>query len=123
MSPSPSPSPLPSTPMTLNRVLASWEAIVVRWGLNDDECSSLLGGLPAGRGHGLAPFDHAAAEDRMRLVVELEPTLAWAFPDDGHTRGWLRRPNMHLGQRTPLEMMAESPEWTRWLIDAVRMPA
>lgn len=55
----------------------------------------------------------------MRDLVELDAIMCRVFADEDRIREWLRRSNMNLGNRTPLEMMTRSPQWVRWLIDAL----
>jgi hypothetical protein len=109
--------------LPLAGVLAKWDAVTIRWGLDGEECSSLLGGGIAGPVADVSTYDPASAEQRMRLVIELEAILASVFADEGRTREWLRRDNSSLGGRTPLEMMARSPTWIRWFIDALGIAA
>lgn len=99
-------------------VHARWDDLEARWGLDGEERSALLGS-------GTGPVDRVetylapSTERRMRLLVALEPAVAAVLVDDGRIRSWLRRPNANLRGSTPLEVMAESPEWIRWLIEAL----
>lgn len=108
---------LPGVP--LRGILARWDAVAIRWGLAADERSALLGGMAAGPVGDVATYATEAAEDRMRLLVALDPVLAAVHGDEDRTRDWLRRPNATLGGSTPLDLMASSPEWIRWLVGAV----
>ena len=108
---------LPGVP--LRGILARWDAVAIRWDLGDDERSALLGVVAPGPSGDVATYATGAAEDRMRLLVALDPVLAAVHGDEDRTRGWLRRPNASLGGGTPLDMMASSPEWIRWLVGAV----
>ena len=103
----------------LNGVLARWDALAIRWGLDGNECSALLGGIHVGAVDDVSSYGLPAAERRMRLLVALEPILRRVFIDEERIREWLRLPNRHLCHRTPLEAMTQSPEWIRWLIGAI----
>nr|WP_239024866.1 antitoxin Xre/MbcA/ParS toxin-binding domain-containing protein [Sphingomonas corticis] len=59
----------------------------------------------------------------MRLLVALAAILRRIHADAGRTRAWLRRPNPTMGGRTPLEAMAASPDWTRWIVAHVEIGA
>jgi hypothetical protein len=107
----------------LKGILARWDALAIRWGLDGDERSALLGGAGEGPVDDISTYGPPTAERRMRLLVALEPVLAKIFVDEESTRAWLRRANMHLQGRTPIEVMIRSPEWIRWLIDAVGIAA
>lgn len=100
-------------------VLARWDALAIRWGLDGQERSALLGCIPDGPIDDVSTYDLSTAETRMRLLVELEPIVSAVLVDEGRIREWLRRPNHQLGGRAPIDVMASSPEWVRWLIDAL----
>jgi hypothetical protein len=112
-----------SRPAPLRGVIARWDAVVIRWALDGCERTALLGGGAEGSVTDVATYRLPTAERRMRLVVELELILERVFADEERTRTWLRQPNRNLGGRTPIEVMAQSPEWIRWLIDAVGIAA
>jgi hypothetical protein len=61
------------------------------------------------------------AEERLRVVVELDLHLSASYGDEAHVRAWLRAPNRNLDDRKPIEMMATSPEWMRWSIRSMRL--
>lgn len=103
----------------LNGVLARWDAIAIRWGLDGDECSALLGCFADGPVDDVSSYGLPSAERRLRLLVNLEPVLAEVLVDEDRIRAWLRRANANLGGRAPLEVMALSPEWVRWLIESL----
>lgn len=103
----------------LRGVLAKWDAMTFRWGLDGDERSALLGGIHSGAVSDVSSYGLPAAERRMRLLLALEPILNRVFDDEEQLREWLRLPNRHFCHRTPLETMAQSPEWVRWLINAL----
>lgn len=106
-------------PMPLAGVLARWDALAIRWGLDGEERSGLLGERIEGPIDDESTYDIPGAERRMRLLVELEPVVAAVLVDEGRTREWLRRPNRQLGDRAPIDVMSRSPEWIRWLIDSL----
>lgn len=114
---------MPWSTIPMRSVLAKWDALAIRWGLDGEERSALLGGWGDGPIDDVSSYGLPAAECRMRLLVALEPVLNKVFGDKLKTRLWLRRPNMNLGGRAPLEVMAQSPEWIRWLIDALGIAA
>lgn len=100
----------------LECVLARWDALVIRWGLDGRERSALLGGIVKGPVDAVATYRIDGVEKRMRLLVELAPLVAAVHREECQARDWLRRPNVNLGGNTPIEMMASSPEWMRSLI-------
>lgn len=59
----------------------------------------------------------AAREGRVLRAVQR--ILERVHGDEGRIRSWLREPNPNLAGRSPLSVMASSPEWMRWLIDNV----
>lgn len=107
----------------LAEILARWEALAIRWGLTAEERSSLLGAIEDGPVADVSTYRHGAAEARMRLHLELEPVLVTVLVDEGRIRDWLRRGNRQLGGGTPIEVMASSPAWIRWLIDSLGVAA
>lgn len=108
----------------LTGVIARWEAMIIRWGLEGDECSALLGSGVNGPIDEVSTYGLVTAERRMRLLVTLEPIVASVFEcDEERTRAWLRRPNLNLSNRAPLEVMIGSPEWILWLIKAMGVAA
>ncbi|SEL80812.1 Protein of unknown function [Sphingomonas palmae] len=114
-------APRPVVPLT--GILARWDAVAVRWGLSGDECSALLGLGNEGPVHLVATYDPSSAERRMRLLVEFDPVLIAVLGNEVRIRAWLRRGNRNLGDRSPLEVMSQSPDWIRWLIDALGIAA
>ena len=100
-------------------VLAKWDRIARRWRLTPEERSSLLGGLPGGDVAQARSYGADVAETRMRSLVDLACGLRAVLRSDARIRAWLRRPNHHLGGSTPVEAMASSPEWVRWLFRAI----
>jgi uncharacterized protein (DUF2384 family) len=104
-------------PMPLASVLERWDALTARWALGPDERSALVGGFEGGPVDRIETYRLLCGEQRIRLIVELEPVLGRTFMSDARIREWLRAPNRNLGGRTPLNVMAGSPEWMRWLID------
>lgn len=108
----------------LKGVIARWDAMVVRWGLEGEECSALLGSGTDGPVGDIASYGLARAERRMRLLVTLEPIVASVHGgDEKRTRAWLRQPNLNLSCRAPLDVMMCSPEWILWLIRAMGVAA
>lgn len=105
--------------MPLSEVLNRWDELVERWNLNHVERSGLIGGCADGPVTDIETYRLLCGEQRIRLVVEFEPVLVRTFAGDARICDWLRRPNANLGKRTPIEVMACSPEWMRWLIDNV----
>lgn len=103
----------------LQRVLDKWEATARRWEVTDEERLGLLGVTGGGPIHEVASYCQQGTEHRIRLLVGLDVAMDNVFGDDARTREWLRRPNMHMGDRTPLEVMTQSPEWIRWMIGAL----
>lgn len=116
--------PEPWNDLPLHGVIARWDTMIINWGLEVDDCSALLG---EGTGEAVgdpSSYGVATAERRMRLMLTLEPIVAAVFEGDGErVRAWLRRPNVNLRERTPLEVMTQSPEWIRWLISALGVAA
>lgn len=104
-------------------IIARWEALAIRWGLTAEERSSLLGACEDGPVCDVSTYCHGAAEERMRLHVELEPVLITVLVEEDRIRDWLRRANRQLGGGTPIEVMASSPTWIRWLIDSLGVAA
>lgn len=100
-------------------VLTSWDSVIVSWALNGADRSALLGAMKEGEVVDPATYAPASAEVRMRLLVELHDILVSVLENDARVRAWLRTPNRHLCGRTPIDTMARSPVWIRWLIDAV----
>lgn len=98
-------------------VLEDWKAITRRWALQPAERAALVGGPDRDPDEPAEDYLLLCGEQRIRLMVEVDPVFARIVGDDQAVRGWLRRPNLNLGQRTPLEVMAGTPEWMRWLID------
>lgn len=105
------------TPLPLKAVLARWDALVIRWSLDSEERSTLIGGFRGGPVDRVETYEVLCGEQRMRLLVELEPILAGIYGDELRVRSWLRSPNVSLGGRSPIAVMSSSPEWMRWLID------
>jgi hypothetical protein len=110
---------LPVAKISLADVLARWDALAIRWDLDGDERSALLGGFVDGPVDDVNTYLLPAVERRMRLLVELEPVLATVLPSEKCIREWLRRANCNLGSRAPIEVMSCSPDWIRWLIDSL----
>lgn len=107
----------------LKDVLVSWDSVIERWDLKGFERSRLLGGGFDGPVTDVETYRLLCAEQRMRLVVELDPVLHRVYGDVDRIRCWLRLESENLGGRTPLEVMARSPEWIRWLIDNLGLAA
>lgn len=102
--------------MPLKAVLARWDAIVIRWALDPEERSMLIGGFRPGPVDSVESYELLCGEQRMRLIVELEPVLVRVIGDEQLIRHWLRAANANLGGRTPIGVMASSPEWISWII-------
>ncbi len=102
--------------MPLKAVLARWDAIVIRWGLDPEERSALVGGFRKGPIDSVESYELLCGEQRIRLIVDLEPVLVRVMGDEGRIRHWLRAENANLAGRTPIGVMASSPEWMSWLI-------
>jgi hypothetical protein len=113
------PEPSPAATLPLKAVLARWDALVLRWALTPGERSKLIGGFGDGPVDRVETYQLLCGEQRMRLAVELEPVLTRVLGEPDRIRLWLRAGNVNLGGRTPLDVMARSPEWMRWLIDNV----
>ena len=107
--------------MPLHDVLSRWDEVVVRWALDPEERCALLGGFAPGPIDRIETYEVLCGEQRMRLLVELEPVLTRIWRDEGRIRSWLRTPNPSLADRSPLAVMARSPEWVRWIIDNMGM--
>lgn len=105
-----------SNEIPLKAVLARWDAIVIRWDLDPEERSALVGGFRDGPVDHVESYELICGERRMRLIVDLEPVLIKVIGDEERIRGWLRAPNANLGGRTPIGVMASSPEWMSWII-------
>ncbi|MDQ2804362.1 MAG: MbcA/ParS/Xre antitoxin family protein [Pseudomonadota bacterium] len=98
-------------------VLPRWDAVVISWELSPEERTVLLAATTEGPVNLVETYRPAEAERRMRLVIELSGLLDLAFDDQERVRRWLRRPLAALCDRTPIEAMATSTEWTRRLIE------
>lgn len=109
--------------LPLRDVLARWDAVVASWGLDAEERGMIVGGFRDGPVDAIETYELVCGEQRMRLVVELEPVLVRTLGDERRIREWLRSANPNLGGRTPICVMARSPEWMRWLIDHVGLGA
>lgn len=107
--------------LPLHEVLSQWDSLVVRWGLEPEERSALLGGFGPGPIDRIETYEVLCGEQRMRLLVELHPVLERIWSDEGRIRTWLRAPNPSLADRSPLAVMSRSPEWVRWIIDNMGM--
>jgi hypothetical protein len=107
------------TTMPLKGVLARWDALVIRWDLLGDERSSLLGQTLNGPILDATSYRLVESERRMRMILELEEALSNIFTDEQALRAWLRRENRGLGGRTPIQAIAQSPQWIEWLTRAV----
>lgn len=105
----------------LHEVLSRWDELVDRWALAPEERSGLLGGFAPGPVDRIETYEVLCGEQRMRLLVELDPVLTRIWRDDWRTREWLRASNPSLADRSPIEVMARSPEWIRWIIDNMGM--
>ncbi|MES3150870.1 antitoxin Xre/MbcA/ParS toxin-binding domain-containing protein [Sphingomonas faeni] len=105
-----------SNEMPLTAVLARWDAIVIRWDLDPEERSALVGGFRDGPVDDVETYELICGERRMRLIVDLEPVLNKVIGDEERIRGWLRASNSNLGGRSPIGVMASSPEWMSWII-------
>jgi hypothetical protein len=109
----------PTIPQPLAHVLPRWKELVKRWALKPEERAALVGGpdrdvdafLP------LEDYRLLCGEQRIRLMVEVDAVFGRIVGDDAAVRGWLRRPNLNLGDRRPIDVMAGTPEWMQWLID------
>ena len=111
---------MPPAVIPLKGVIARWDAMVIRWGLSGNECSALLGSGDSGPVWDVSSYGLPTAERRMRLLVTLQPIVTSVFAgDEERVRAWLRRSNINLSGRTPLDVMMSSPEWIAWLISAV----
>lgn len=107
--------------LPLVAILARWDGLVIRWGLTPEERSLMLGCFDGGAIDDVATYRTAEAELRMRLLLQLEPILVQLHGSEKRIRTWLRRGNSSMDDRSPLQMMARSTEWTRWLIANYRM--
>ncbi|MGY2733586.1 hypothetical protein [Sphingomonas sp. UYP23] len=105
--------------LPLREVLASWDRVVIRWDLQEHECSLLLGVRFEGAIDDVDAYRFPDVERRMRLLVELAPVLATVLFSQERVRTWLRLENANLSGRTPIETMGESPQWIRWLVDSL----
>lgn len=105
--------------MPLRQVLEGWDAVVLDWDLDPGERSALIGGFRGGPINEIESYELLCGEIRMRLLVELAPVLSRTLGHRERVRAWLRRANVNLGGRSPVDVMARSPEWVRWFIDHV----
>ncbi|TPG40578.1 DUF2384 domain-containing protein [Sphingomonas koreensis] len=103
----------------LREVLALWDGVVLHWDLRGDELSLLLDTGVDGPVDEAGAYRLPRAERRMRLLVELAPILASVLCTEERVRTWLRSANANLGGRTPIETMAQSPEWIQWLVTSL----
>lgn len=102
-------------PETLASVLQRWDDIAQRWRLDEAERAALVGGLDRAPGGGASAFRLICGEQRIRLIVGVEPVLARALLSDSAVRNWLREPDPGFDGLEPLEAMAGSPEVMLWL--------
>lgn len=100
-------------------VLDRWDGLVESWELEPLERCALLGRIDADFALDPSGYGAAAAEERMRLLVELAPLVEEVIGEGSQVRAWLRRPNPRLAGRTPVQALSASTEWARWLIDAL----
>lgn len=107
--------------LPLRSVIVAWDRIVRTWRLAPEERDALLGGVPGGDVALVPSYGADIAQVRMRLLVDLASGLKRVLRSDARIRAWLRRPNRHLCGSTPVEAMASSPEWVRWLTTAIEV--
>lgn len=100
---------------SLQQTLTKWDQLVTDWNLDAGERSALLGGFSPGRVDDVDTYEPEYAERRMRLCVELADSIDRVAVHPDRVRSWLRRRNSGLGGLTPIQAMASSSEWTRWL--------
>lgn len=107
--------------LPLHDVLSLWDEIVTRWALDPEERCGLLGGFASGPIDDIETYHILCGEQRMRLLVDLDPILTRIWNDERRIRQWLRAPNPGLADRSPIDVMSRSPEWVRWVIDNMGM--
>ena len=101
----------------LSLVLEQWDDVVHRWSLDPFELAALMGGYEPGPLTEVATYRLVSGEMRIRLFVEMSHVLRRSLVDDHRVRWWLRAANAGLAGRTPLQVMGETPNWTRWFIE------
>ena len=101
----------------LASVLSRWEMLKERWALDTHERAALVGGQMRHPDAPIEDYHLLCGEQRIRLMEEVDAIYARIVGDDEDVRAWLRRPNLNLANRTPLDVMAGTPEWMQWLID------
>jgi uncharacterized protein (DUF2384 family) len=104
-------------PSQLSEVLPQWRSLAKRWALKPEERAALVGGPDRDLDTPLEDYRLLCGEQRIRLMVAVDAVFARIVGDDAAVRGWLRQPNPNLGERTPMDVMAGTPEWMQWLID------
>ncbi|GEM72844.1 hypothetical protein SAQ01S_26100 [Sphingomonas aquatilis NBRC 16722] len=107
--------------LPLHEVLSRWDEVVNRWALDPEERCGLLGGFAPGPIDRIETYEVLCGEQRMRLLVELDPILSRIWRDERRIREWLRAANPSLADRPPIDVMSRSPEWVRWVIDNMGM--
>lgn len=111
----------PVAVVSLSEILVRWDALSVRWHLDDEERATLLGGGATGPVADVRTYEADAAERRMRLLIELNDVVTAVFADADRVRAWLRRPNQGLGGGTPIAVLGSSPEWIVWITHSLRV--
>ena len=96
-------------------VLTRWDEAVVDWQLSRSERSLLLGPIGVGPAHEVGTYEVRITETRLRLLVELAQLTR---EDVDRGAGWLRQSQQSLAHASPLQLMAQSSEWTKWFVAA-----
>jgi len=97
--------------------LRRWDDIVVRWRLDPAERKALVGGPGRIAGDEQTAYRLICGEQRIRLLVDVDAVLLRALGTDAAVRDWLRTSALDFGGRTPIVVLAASPEWMIWLLD------
>lgn len=85
--------------------------LFARWDLSDAEAREILGGLAARtyarwKAGEVGRIDRDLAT-RLSLLMGIHKGLRYLFTDPARGYAWVKKPNSALGNRTPVDIMAE----------------
>lgn len=110
-------APTPNTDAETGTLLGRWTDLAIRWGLDVEEQSALVGRrTPSDDGADAHETTSVFDTDRMSLLLVLDAALPAALEQMRYPASWLRTPRARFDGCSPLELMASSSEWTRWFI-------